>query len=76
MKKSRALGRPQGILKTAAVAIGSTLGTLAKTVGLAEAPKNGTKKAAKSPPKKTAAKKNVSKKKPIAAKKTALKKKK
>jgi len=52
-----------GVLETAAVAIGSTLGTLAKTVGLVKPPKKAAKKVAKKAPvKKAAAKKKAVKK--------------
>ena len=62
MNKSKA---SRSILETAAVAIGSTLGTLAKTVGLADAPVKATKKVGKkkAPAKKKTAAKRAAKKK-------------
>jgi len=62
MKNSKSGARTTGVLETAAVAIGSTLGNLAKTVGLVKPPKKAAKKVAKkAPAKKAAAKKKVKK---------------
>ena len=61
MKQSKPAKPSASILETAAVAIGSTLGNLAKTVGLAAAPAKATKKVAKK--KAPAKKKTVTKKK-------------
>ena len=63
MKNSKNGGRSGSVLETAAVAIGSTLGTLAKTVGLAKPPQKAAKKVAKrAPVKKAATKKKTVKK--------------
>ena len=63
MKKPKPVNSSPGILETTAVAIGSTLGTLAKTVGLAAAPTKTRKKTAKRPAMKVARKKAVAVKK-------------
>ena len=72
MKTSKPVKPSRSILETAAVAIGSTLGTLAKTVGLAEAPGKATKTVAK---KKVPAKGKTAMKKTVATKKKAPKRK-
>jgi len=72
MKKSKPAKGSPGILETAAVAIGSTLGTLVKNVSLAA---ETAKKAAKRTPVKAARKKTAAKtrKKAVAAKKKPAK---
>jgi hypothetical protein len=62
-KKQPAKPADEGFLTTAAQAIGSTLGQLAKKAGVASAPP-------KPAPKKTVAKKKIPAKKKAAAKKT------
>jgi len=66
MKPSKPAKSSGSILETAAVAIGSTLGSLAKTVGLAGAPAKAAKKVVK---KKAPAKKKAAAKKKAPTKK-------